>query len=299
MQPTPKQAALVATEVSQTKTVENRQTQLPSSMLDAALQYAQRGWYVFPCRERPGGMYQHKNGRLIISKEKSPYTTRCLQAATLDPVKIQSWWKEWPLALIGVNCGKSGLFVVNLDVKHGKKGVSEFFAIGGDDPGALHSRTASGGMHLVFSGSGNNTAGMFGIDTCGDGGYFIAPPSKIVEGEFPGEYTMLDDWTHIPAPIPENLPVMVGALHRPVLNPADMAPNGKKVRPYLQALSRATTDALLNGSCEGIRNDRLISLICYFAANGYTLAKLDAILFPLSPEPGNGGVTDISNRSEG
>jgi hypothetical protein len=154
MEPIKKQDAPAATGASQSETVENRQMQSNYSMLQAALQYAQRGWYVFPCREKPGEAYQDKTGKTILPKEKSPYISRGLNDATLDPAKIKTWWKKWPGALIGVNCGLSGLFVVDLDTKHGKDGVGEFARLGMDDAGALHSQTASGGRHIVFCGTG-------------------------------------------------------------------------------------------------------------------------------------------------
>ena len=72
MKSTQKQDALAVTRASQTETVENRQMQPHYSMLDAALLYTQRGWYVFPCREAQGEPYQDKKGNWKTPKEKMP-----------------------------------------------------------------------------------------------------------------------------------------------------------------------------------------------------------------------------------
>ena len=268
MEPTQKQDAPAATGASQSETVENRQLQPYYSTLDAALQYALRGWYVFPCREEPGEAYQDKKGKTILPTEKSPYIARGLNDATLDLAKIQQWWKKWPGALIGVNCGKSGLFVVDLDTKHGKDGIEEFSRLELDNPGALHSRTASGGRHIVFSGAGKNSTGATGIDTRGQGGYFIAPPSKIMNGETPGEYIALDDWTRIPADIPAGLHEALEKLH---------ATQKEKVGSK-RKLSAATLNFIVNGAPEGERNDSLFRAACNLSGCGYSQMEAEAKL---------------------
>ena len=41
--------------------------------LSLALTLAGRGWYVFPCREKPGQPYKDKRGNLVTPEVKSPY----------------------------------------------------------------------------------------------------------------------------------------------------------------------------------------------------------------------------------
>ena len=159
-------------------------------ILDAALNYAARGWPVFPCR-----------------RDKRPYTAGGYKAATTDPAQIRKWWNVFPDAAIGLDCGGAGLLVIDCDVKNALDGIAAFEALGIDHAGALHSQTPSGGLHIVFSQNGNgpmgNTAGRLapGIDTRGQGGYIIAPPSELDTGA----YVALDDWTRNPAPLPETL----------------------------------------------------------------------------------------------
>jgi hypothetical protein len=77
--------------------------------------------------------------------------------------------------------------------------------LGISDSGALHSRTPSKGIHILFSGNGkSSTDTEKGIDTRGEGGYFIAPPSVIFEGDCTGKYIALDDWNRIPEAISDD-----------------------------------------------------------------------------------------------
>ncbi len=65
-----------------------------TDMLQEALEYARRGWYVFPCREKPGTPYV-RNGETITPLEKTPYVKNGLNDATLDEDQITQWWKLW------------------------------------------------------------------------------------------------------------------------------------------------------------------------------------------------------------
>jgi hypothetical protein len=177
-----------------------------NKILEKALQYCDKKWFVFPCREKSGEQYTDKKGKLKIPKEKTPYTPNGFKDATLDKNIINSWWKKYPDAMIGISCGDSNIFVIDVDTKHGKDGMNNYMKLGIDDSKALHSLTPSGGLHIIFSGTGRSTTDiMNGVDTRGIGGYFIAPPSCVLEGETTGNYVALDDWNRIPDEIPSDL----------------------------------------------------------------------------------------------
>ncbi len=158
-------------------------------MLRAALVYASWGWYVHPLR--PGG--------------KRPLLSDWPRRASIDPDQIRRWWGCWPEANIGLACGPSGLLAIDLDVKHGVDGLATWEALQAElgiadvaTAGCTPvSNTPGGGRHILFSlgersptASGDaaggrspgNTAGKLGpgIDTRGDGGYIVLPPSRLL-----------------------------------------------------------------------------------------------------------------------
>ena len=92
-------------------------------MCSAALQYARRGWPVFPCRERDGEPYfvKHpKTGEPVekTPKAKQPYVGKGLNDATTDENRILAWWRQHPQAMIGVPTGANGCFVIDFDPRH-------------------------------------------------------------------------------------------------------------------------------------------------------------------------------------
>jgi hypothetical protein len=133
-------------------------------MIRAALKLAERGLAVFPCRPR----------------DKRPATAHGLKDATTDIVTIQAWWSDDRDYNIGIACGPvSNIFVVDIDDAEAELGRLE--AQHGELPPTVEVITARG-RHLYFrypSVPVSNTAGKIaeGIDTRGDGGYVLAPPS--------------------------------------------------------------------------------------------------------------------------
>ncbi len=143
---------------------------LDQTFVQQALQYARRGWAVFP----------------LVPKTKRPLTGHGLNDATTDPATIRAWWQEWPDANIGINCGASGLVVVDVDAKNGAPGLATWQRllpqIGGqiDTPTV---QTPTGGYHYYYLApqgvdlaQGNGKLGP-GVDVKGQGGYVVAPPS--------------------------------------------------------------------------------------------------------------------------
>lgn len=248
-----------------------------TSILQSALDYAKKGWYVFPCRERPGAPYQ-RGGETIFPSEKSPYTSNGLLAATTDETQIRAWWDMWPEALIGVNAGKSGLFVVDIDRKN-VNGFETFSEWNINDSAGFHSRTPSGGMHIVFSGTGKtSTNARTGVDTRGEGGYFIAPPSEIIEGEHTGKYVYFDEWKGTPGVIPDGLMsrLFPSTTTEYVKGQYSFIEDGTK-----RQLSRASLLFLVDGAVEGERNSTLFKVAADFAGCGYSIIETRTALKPV------------------
>lgn len=107
------------------------------ALLEAALEYARRGWYVFP----------------VSKRSKRPITERGHYDATTDERQIRQWWRNTPDANIGVWLRKSGLIAVDVDVDGGKAGRDQVAALEakyGALPRVCHQRTASGGEHVLL-----------------------------------------------------------------------------------------------------------------------------------------------------
>jgi putative DNA primase/helicase len=147
-----------------------------SAILNAALDYAARGWPVFPCvwhRESP--------------RFKRPLVADWDEVATCDPAQIRAWWSRWPHALIGMPSGRPDTFVV-LDVDVKNQPINGFDTLGALGfailPPTRMVHTSTGGLHLHFDQDEHeirNTAGKrgrgigAGLDWRGTGGYVILP----------------------------------------------------------------------------------------------------------------------------
>lgn len=135
------------------------------AMSSIAQNYARLGLLVFP----------------IAARSKVPLTPRGFRDASDDPDQVRRWWREWPDANIGIACGEaSGLFVVDVDGPGGEASLAELLATHGPLPLTAEVRTGKG-RHLYFRhfpGARNSASKLGpGIDTRGEGGYVVAPPS--------------------------------------------------------------------------------------------------------------------------
>ena len=167
-------------------------------MLEAALYYAGLGIPVFPCHWRKTDGSCSCGNPVCPSPAKHPYSKlapRGFLNASMDEETIRSWWTTFPECNLGLKTGKlSGFFVLDLDVKPGGSGsdsLRELSPNGQALPDTVRVLTGGGGEQHYFLypkgieiKSGSN---VFGddypfIDSRGDGGYVIAPPSMHISG---------------------------------------------------------------------------------------------------------------------
>jgi hypothetical protein len=138
----------------------------------AAIRYANLGIPVFPCV--PGG--------------KQPITPNGFHDATSSARTVHHWWQRNPDANIGLPTGSNtGVLVVDVDVHSGGSGFEAFErarAEGLADSWGWLVRTPSGGIHAYFPTAAGQEQRSWQVpaahvDFRGDGGYVIAPPSKV------------------------------------------------------------------------------------------------------------------------
>ncbi len=142
------------------------------SKLQAALEWAKRGFRVFPLEE---------NGR-------EPAIAAFQVYASSDTKQIEAWWRD-PLGNerehnIGVLT--TDLVVVDVDVKGGKQGLDTYYKMGGKFD-TLTVQTPTGGYHCYYHGPDSAlSAGKLGdgLDIRSHHGYVVAPGSTTPLGEY-------------------------------------------------------------------------------------------------------------------
>lgn len=160
----------------------------------AAARYANLGIPVFPCA--PGG--------------KTPLTSNGFHAATTSAGRVRDWWQRNPDANIGIPTGAvSGVVVVDVDVHSGASGYNAFERARNASLANGWSwlvRTPSGGLHAYYPAAPRIEQRSWQvpaahIDFRGDGGYVIAPPSRLMVNDLPTTYAVIAAANHSPRPV--------------------------------------------------------------------------------------------------
>lgn len=163
-----------------------------TSLLDAALSYARRGWPVIPLHTFHGFCSCGKPE--CAAAGKHPRIKAWQREATTDPATVLKWWKAWPDANIGLAAGqRAGWWVLDVDAgRGGEESLAELERKHGKLPDTVQSLTGGGGRHLFFAWPSQpwvgevrnraNVGGWQGLDVRGEGGYVVAPPSMHASG---------------------------------------------------------------------------------------------------------------------
>ena len=137
-----------------------------SSLGNAAIAYAMRGFAVFPC----------------VPRGKVPATAHGCRDATKDLAQITAWWCENSSYNVAVATGTvSKVFVLDVDGLDAEASLRKLEEQYGSIPATVESITPRG-SHLFFkceNGTVRNSASAIapGLDIRGDGGYVVLPPS--------------------------------------------------------------------------------------------------------------------------
>lgn len=216
-----------------------------TTLREQALEYASRGWYIFPLAPRSKKPFENSSG---------------YKEATTDQNQVDRWWSETPDANIGIACGASQLLVVDLDAKYGKSVLDTWRNLGEPGTGYIV-RTPHGGLHLYYKCETppRNTAGSLGkgIDTRGAGGYVVAPPSILTGGN---EYKWIQQTTLAAAS-----ELLIANLKSNLATDTTLG----RVAKWWQ------TDMIIS---EGERNTRLTEYAGYLKAKGMSEDEIMAII---------------------
>jgi hypothetical protein len=194
---------------------------MTETMLNAALNYAARGWKVFP---------------LMPRDKRPPRRSNGFKDGTTNPATIRRWFGSDEPYNIGVCTGlmSGGLFVFDTDGETGEVNKRVLEQDHGRFPATLMCETGNG-IHYWFHtqtelrGSASRIAAN--IDIRCDGGYVVAPPSIHPNGK---RYRWLND---LPlAAVPQWL---VELTRKRVLPPIVQARPPDDSRPLITASSSA------------------------------------------------------------
>ncbi|WP_125775353.1 bifunctional DNA primase/polymerase [Antribacter gilvus] len=254
----------------------NAAGQVPNgALLASALEYAARGWAVFPLI--PGGKRPaaprhpaHECDRRTDFWCRNGHTG-WQERATTDPGRITRAWSSRPYGL-GIATGPSGLLVIDTDApKPGARTPAEWQgrATSGEEvlsalvadheplPDTWTVRTPSGGTHRYYLRPDGvelgNTAGRLGwlIDTRAAGGYVVAPPTRTNTGLY--EVTSYA----APAPLPAWVAdLLTGPAAPPPGTPRTVTPDLDRVTGYVRAAVEGETTRVRQAT-EGTRNHAL------------------------------------------
>lgn len=143
--------------------------------LAAALKLAKAGLPIFPAR----------------ASNKRPHVKGWPNVATTDEARLRAWWGKWPNAMPAIPTGeRSGIAVLDIDIKDGKDGMATLRSLG-FGPATLSPvsiPTPTGGNHRYYryaEGLGSN-AGKIGpgVDMRAAGGFVVAPGAFNGEGTY-------------------------------------------------------------------------------------------------------------------
>ncbi|KQW42630.1 hypothetical protein ASC77_23485 [Nocardioides sp. Root1257] len=242
------------------------------TLAEAAIRFANLGIPVFPCG--PGG--------------KQPLTPNGFHDATSSTRIVHGWWQRTPQANIGLPTGTStGVDVVDVDVHTGGSGFAAF------ERARAHRiaegwgwlvRTPSGGVHAYYPAAPDREQRSWQvpsahIDFRGDGGYIIAPPSRVEVNGRSTPYEVIAVATRRPEPVDaRRLREFLEPPRRtPPAPPSNLTQHG--CRP--DALARVV--AL---TAEGGRNHALFWASCRMVETGHTLESALSYLMPAAQHAG-------------
>src|SRR5699024_10404673 len=219
-----------------------------STMLNAAVELAQGGMKVLPCK--PTG-----------PNAKAPYIAGGFKNASSDADQVRTWWTRWSNAMIGVAIPDQ-FIVLDLDPRHGAS-MEALEAVTGPLPETMTSWSGrnDGGRHLWFVKPEGNFSSRnlpHGVDLKEGGkGYVIAPPSVHPDTGQPYQWGKECPFAELPAQA-------VDALAPPkprVTLPAPVSEHSGNLNGLVRSVSEAV---------EGERNQKLFWASCRAFDHGDT-----------------------------
>ena len=254
-----------------------REAASAGTLAEASAAMANAGIPVFPC----------------VRDAKQPLTAHGFKSATTDVGQVRSWWEASPEANIGIPTGAvSGIAVVDVDLHEGGSGFGAFDRAqraGLVDAWELLVRTPSGGLHAYFAPAKPQMRSWSlpaqHLDFRGDGGYIVAPPSRITTPIGERVYDLIAIAQHEPRLLDADRLRTFLEPPRAVRPPASLTREG--VHPDRIA-------AWVANRPEGARNQGLFWAACRMAETGH---RFDVALATLGDAARTTGLSDRESES--
>jgi hypothetical protein len=216
-----------------------------SSLLEAALRYAEQGWTVIPLHSPNGNACDCFKGPSCEAPAKHPRTQHGLKDASQDELQIRRWWKTWPQANIGLPI-RPGFVAVDIDGKEGLEALRE----AGYQLAPTAVQNTGRGYHYVYRTQMDMRPAasvLPKVDLRGPGSYIVAAPSRHASGSRYGWQIGLEEIAAAPGWLSQLSRRSPAPTEQDASSPVDMA-------------------AVLAGVSEGRRDVELFRAACKLRA---------------------------------
>ena len=234
----------------------------PHELISAALDYAHKGFRVFPLHSVDDQRRCTCRNPECGSPGKHPRNRYGLTGATTNEAQIRKWWQKYPDSNIGIRTGRS-LFVLDVDGDEGEESLYELVETHGQLFDTWESLTGRG-RHIYFLLPANtyvqSSRSLVGnkLDIRCEGGYVVAPPSRHYFGNR-YEWELSSDPEDIPlAEVPDWL--------------IDLACTKKTPKPAKSNKRRSSFKAVLH---IGERNETLFKEACHMRDLGLARERVE------------------------
>lgn len=174
-----------------------------SPLIDAAIGFAAKGWAIVPLHNMDLGKCSCRRKSACGTPGKHPRLSGWTTKGSTDFSQLRKWWKQWPLANIGIVTGQlSDIVVVDVDSKSGGLDTLRQLVLEYPDLQSTFAvKTGGGGWHFYFArpleALANKVGTLPGIDLRAENGLVVAAGSTHHSG---GRYEVFRNADVLPLP---------------------------------------------------------------------------------------------------
>ena len=123
-----------------------------SPLIDVAVGFAAKGWAIVPLHNIDSGKCSCRRKSACGTPGKHPRLSGWITKGSTEISQLRKWWKQWPLANIGIVTGQvSDIVVIDVDAKSG--GLETLRQLNAEYPelqSTFAVKTGGGGWHFYL-----------------------------------------------------------------------------------------------------------------------------------------------------